>query len=258
MNDKQIKTLLQELWEKGNKPKFDLRPVSKQTIIDICQFAAEKFLKEPPFLEFDPPVKICGDIHGQFRDLLRIFSFANQPSTTQKYLFLGDYVDRGPQSIETILYLFLQKIRYPKTVLLLRGNHEIPNVKTVLFTTTYSFEFGLSRAIKRQAKVSNSKSMSSNFLSQIMERYNDNFIWQVFQDVFNCMPVAALISRKIFCAHGGISPDLKHFDQLRRLIRPTIIPERGEMSEFQKACLLSDYSMSTVDFCTNSNFILKL
>jgi len=86
---------------------------------------ADKFLKEPTLLEVSPPIRICGDIHGQFRDLLRIFAFVKQPSTKEKYLFLGDYVDRGRQSLETILYLFLQKLRYPKTVFLLRGNHEI-------------------------------------------------------------------------------------------------------------------------------------
>lgn len=64
-----------------------------------------------------------------------------------------------------------------------------------------------------------------------MDRYNDSLIWQVFQDVFNCMPVAALIANRVFCAHGGISPDLKHFDQLRRLVRPTIIPEKGLLND---------------------------
>uniref|UniRef100_A0A915JY99 Serine/threonine-protein phosphatase n=1 Tax=Romanomermis culicivorax TaxID=13658 RepID=A0A915JY99_ROMCU len=132
-----------------------------QTIVDICQAASEKFMKECTLIEFDPPVKICGDIHG-------------------------DYVDRGSQSLETILYLFLQKIRYPKTVYMLRGNHEIP---------------GINR--------------NYGFYEEIMQRYNDSFIWQVFQDVFNCMPLAALISKRIFCSHGGISPDLKHFDQIR-------------------------------------------
>lgn len=205
MNDKRIKSLLQDLWTKGNKPggaQHELRPVTKQDIIDICQAVSEKFMKENALVEFVGPVKVCGDIHGQFRDLLRIFSFVGQPDTKTKYLFLGDYVDRGSQSIETVLYLFLQKIRYPKTVFLLRGNHETP---------------GINR--------------NYGFYDEINERYGDSFIWQVFQDVFNCMPLAALISKRIFCAHGGISPELKHFDQIRRIIRPTLIPEKGLMND---------------------------
>lgn len=62
---------------------------------------------------------------------------------------------------------------------------------------------------------------------EILERYNDTFVWQMFQDVFNCMPLASLVAKRIFCSHGGISPDLKHFDQLRRIVRPTLIPDKG-------------------------------
>ena len=62
-----------------------------------------------------------------------------------------------------------------------------------------------------------------------MSRYNDPLIWQVFQDVFNVMPIAAVVGKRIFCAHGGISPELMHFDQIRRMIRPTVIPDHGKI-----------------------------
>jgi serine/threonine-protein phosphatase PP1 catalytic subunit len=96
-------------------------------IAAICQAAREVFLTQPTLVELSPPVKIVGDVHGQYSDLIRLFEMCGFPPAAN-YLFLGDYVDRGKQSLETILLLLCYKIKYPENFFLLRGNHECANV----------------------------------------------------------------------------------------------------------------------------------
>lgn len=96
-------------------------------IMQVCYRAREVFLGQSCLLELNPPVNIVGDIHGQYDDLLRIFDIMGYPPQTN-YLFLGDYVDRGKQSLETILLLLCYKIKYPENFFILRGNHECASV----------------------------------------------------------------------------------------------------------------------------------
>ena len=96
-------------------------------IVAICQAAREILLSQPTLIELSPPVKIVGDVHGQYSDLIRLFEMCGFPPAAN-YLFLGDYVDRGKQSLETFLLLLCYKIKYPENFFLLRGNHECANV----------------------------------------------------------------------------------------------------------------------------------
>lgn len=92
-------------------------------VIAICRYACNIFLEQPTLLELNPGVKIVGDIHGQYHDLIRLFQMSGFPPSSN-YLFLGDYVDRGMYSLETILLLLCFKIKFPENFFLLRGNHE--------------------------------------------------------------------------------------------------------------------------------------
>lgn len=139
---------------------------------------------------------LAGDLHGQYPDLLRLFGHGGHPPASS-YLFLGDYVDRGKQSLETICLLLAYKIRYPDKVNLLRGNHEEAKINRIY-----------------------------GFYDECKRRFNVR-LWRIFTDCFNSLPVAATIGGKILCMHGGLSPELKSLDQIQRIERPTDIPESG-------------------------------
>ena len=141
-------------------------------------------------------VLISGDIHGQYSDLLRLFEYGGFPPKSN-YLFLGDYVDRGKQSLETICLLLAYKIKYPENFFLLRGNHECASINRIY-----------------------------GFYDECKRRFNVK-LWKAFTDCFNWLPVAALVDDKILCMHGGLSPELNNLDQIRSLPRPTAIPDTG-------------------------------
>ncbi|KAI1342721.1 Metallo-dependent phosphatase-like protein [Xylariaceae sp. FL0016] len=169
-------------------------------IVAICQRARECFLSQPALLELDAPVKIVGDVHGQYTDLIRMFEMCGFPPSSN-FLFLGDYVDRGKQSLETILLLLCYKLKYPENFFLLRGNHECANVTRV---------YGFYDECKRRCNVK---------------------IWKTFIDCFNTLPIAAIVAGKIFCVHGGLSPALGHMDDIRNIARPTDVPDYGLLND---------------------------
>ncbi|KAF9435764.1 hypothetical protein BGZ76_005573 [Entomortierella beljakovae] len=185
-------------------------------IVYICQTAREVFLSQPALIELNAPVKIVGDIHGQYIDLLRMFEMCGFPPSAN-FLFLGDYVDRGKQSLETILLLFCYKIKYPENFFLLRGNHECANVTKV---------YGFYDECKRRASIK---------------------MWKAFVDVFNCLPLAAIVANKIFCVHGGLSPSLGTMDDIRALQRPADVPDYGLLNDL----LWSDPSDTAFDWEDN-------
>ncbi|KAI0322624.1 Metallo-dependent phosphatase-like protein [Amylostereum chailletii] len=185
-------------------------------IAAICQAAREVFLSQPTLIELSPPVKIVGDVHGQYSDLIRLFEMCGFPPSAN-YLFLGDYVDRGKQSLETILLLLCYKIKYPENFFLLRGNHECANVTRV---------YGFYDECKRRCNIKT---------------------WKSFVDVFNCLPIAAIVASKIFCVHGGLSPSLQSMDDIKALQRPTDVPDYGLLNDL----LWSDPSDSALDWEDN-------
>lgn len=169
-------------------------------ITAICAKAREVFMSQPSLIELNAPVKIVGDIHGQYNDLIRLFEMCGFPPDSN-YLFLGDYVDRGKQSLETILLLFCYKLKYPENFFLLRGNHECANVTRV---------YGFYDECKRRCNIK---------------------VWKGFVDTFNTMPIASIVADKIFCVHGGLSPSLSHMDDIRNIARPTDVPDYGLLND---------------------------
>ncbi|KAL2210382.1 serine/threonine-protein phosphatase PP-Z [Sarocladium strictum] len=169
-------------------------------IVAICQRAREVLLSQPALIELDAPVKIVGDVHGQYTDLIRMFEMCGFPPSAN-YLFLGDYVDRGKQSLETILLLLCYKLKFPENFFLLRGNHECANVTRV---------YGFYDECKRRCNVKT---------------------WKTFIDCFNTLPIAAIVANKIFCVHGGLSPALSHMDDIRNIARPTDVPDYGLLND---------------------------
>lgn len=191
-----IDDILEKLLEvRGCRPGKQVN-LTEQEVRGLCIKAREVFLSQPMLLELQAPLKICGDIHGQYYDLLRVFEYGGFPPDS-RYLFLGDYVDRGKQSLETICLLLAYKIKYPGQFFLLRGNHECSSINRIY-----------------------------GFYDECKRRYNIK-LWKTFTDCFNCLPIAALVEDRIFCMHGGLSPDLTNMEQIRSIMRPMDVPESG-------------------------------
>lgn len=124
----QIDDYIRRLLDAGYATKVPKQLCLKHSEVNaICRAAMDIFLSQPSLLELSAPVKIVGDTHGQYTDLIRLFEMGGFPPTSN-YLFLGDYVDRGKQSLENFLLLLCYKIKYPENFFILRGNHESANV----------------------------------------------------------------------------------------------------------------------------------
>ncbi|KAI9154228.1 hypothetical protein LWI28_023013 [Acer negundo] len=191
-----IEGLLERLLEGRYNNRGKRIQLNESEIRQLCVTAKQIFLSQPNLLELEAPINICGDIHGQYPDLLRLFEYGGFPPDAN-YLFLGDYVDRGKQSIETICLLLVYKIKYPDNFFLLRGNHECASINRI---------YGFYDECKRRFSVR---------------------LWKIFTDCFNCLPVAAVVDDKILCMHGGLSPDMESLDQIRAIQRPIDVPDQG-------------------------------
>ncbi|WVW83224.1 hypothetical protein I302_105242 [Kwoniella bestiolae CBS 10118] len=224
-----VDNMIHRLLEAGYSGKVTKSPPLKNAeIASVCAAAREVFLSQPTLIELSPPVKIVGDVHGQYADLIRMFEMCGFPPSAN-YLFLGDYVDRGKQSLETILLLLCYKIKYPENFFLLRGNHECANVTRV---------YGFYDECKRRTNIKT---------------------WKTFIDVFNALPIASIVASKIFCVHGGLSPSLKSMDDIRRIQRPTDWEdnERGVSFCYGKSVINAFLATHDMDLICRAHMVVE-
>ncbi|QLL32405.1 hypothetical protein HG536_0C05740 [Torulaspora globosa] len=176
----------------------------------ILAMATSCLSKEPNLLHVPAPVTVCGDIHGQYFDLLKLFEVGGNPETTP-YLFLGDYVDRGSFSFECLIYLYALKLNFSSHFWLLRGNHECKHL-TSYFT----------------------------FKNECLHKYSLK-VYEACCQSFNTLPLAALMNGQYFCVHGGISPELNTAQDVNRINRFREIPSRGLMCDLVWADPIETY-----------------
>ncbi|CAE6454320.1 unnamed protein product [Rhizoctonia solani] len=157
-------------------------PISEAQVKELCLKAREILIEEGNVQYVDAPVTICGDIHGQFFDLIELFKMGGFCPETN-YLFMGDFVDRGFYSVETFLLLLAFKVRYPDRITLIRGNHE------------------------------------SRQITQVYGFYDE------------CQPLGAVVDGRVFCVHGGLSPNINAIDQIRMIDRKQEVPHDGAMCD---------------------------
>ena len=175
----------------------------------------EIFEKEKNLVEIQIPeeknceITVCGDVHGQYYDLLNIFSINGNPSETNPYLFNGDFIDRGSFSVEVIVVLCAWKCLYPKHFFMSRGNHESKNLNKM-----YGFE------------------------NEVKHKY-DSKTYDLFSDMFCTLPIAHTINKKVFIVHGGLfAKDGVKLEDVNKENRRREPPDEGIMCE----CLWSDPS----------------
>ena len=167
----------------------------------LCEKAKELFIEESNVVIIDAPITICGDIHGQFDDLTELFVKGGKCPETN-YLFMGDFVDRGFNSVETFLLLLALKVRYPDRITLIRGNHETRQITQVY-----------------------------GFYDECMRKYGSINVWRYCTEIFDYLPISAIIDEKIFCIHGGLSPTIDTIDEIRNIDRKQEVPHDGAMCD---------------------------
>ena len=167
----------------------------------LCEYVTFLLLEESTVQPVPAPCTICGDIHGQFRDLLELFRTGGEVPVT-RYVFMGDYVDRGYNSVETMVLLLLLKARWPQCITLLRGNHETRQVTQVY-----------------------------GFYDECLRKYGNANPWRYCTELFDAMPLAALVEGEVLCVHGGLSPDVRTVDAMRTIHRTMEVPQEGPFAD---------------------------
>jgi len=167
----------------------------------LCTKAREILFEESNVQRVDPPVTICGDIHGQFYDLKELFRIGGAcPSTN--YLFLGDFVDRGYFSVETFLLLLALKVRYPDRITLIRGNHESRQITQVY-----------------------------GFYDECLKKFGSVNVWRYCTEIFDYLSLSAVVGGTMFAVHGGLSPSITSLDEIRTIDRKQEVPHDGAMCD---------------------------
>jgi len=175
--------------------------LKEQEVKALCDKAREILIDESNVQRVDAPVTICGDIHGQFYDLIELFKVGGECPFTN-YLFLGDFVDRGYYSVETFLLLLALKVRYPDRITLIRGNHESRQITQVY-----------------------------GFYDECLRKYGSVNVWRYCTEIFDYLSLSAIIEDKVFCVHGGLSPAINTLDQIRAIDRKQEVPHDGAMCD---------------------------
>ncbi|KAF8312627.1 serine threonine protein phosphatase [Clavulina sp. PMI_390] len=176
-------------------------PISESQVKDLCTKAREILVEEGNVQYVDSPVTICGDIHGQFFDLLELFK-VGRFCPDANYLFMGDFVDRGFYSVETFLLLLAFKVRYPDRITLIRGNHESRQITQVY-----------------------------GFYDECHRKYGSANVWRYCCEVFDYLALAAVVDGQVLCVHGGLSPNVESIDQIRAIDRKQEVPHDGAMCD---------------------------
>ena len=175
--------------------------VEESHVKDLCSKLREILAEEANVQSVDSPITVCGDIHGQFFDLKELFKVGGDIPDTN-YLFLGDYVDRGFHSIESLLLLFALKVRYPDRLTLIRGNHESRQITQVY-----------------------------GFYDECLRKYGSVNVWHYCTESFDYITLSAVIDDKVFCVHGGLSPCITELDEIRLIDRKQEVPHEGPMCD---------------------------
>lgn len=180
---------------------YDGKLITEDQVAQLCEHCRDLMLEEGNVEIVHSPVTLCGDVHGQFYDLLELFEKGGAVPETS-YVFLGDYVDRGYHSVETLLLLICLKARYPDRITLLRGNHESRQITQVY-----------------------------GFYDECYRKYGSANVWRLCTELFDYMPLAVVVEGDVFCVHGGLSPQLNTIDDIRLLDRKQEVPHEGAMSD---------------------------
>lgn len=180
---------------------YDCNPISEKDVGVLCLKVRDIFVGMSNVQPVRCPVTVCGDVHGQFHDLAELFRIGGRCPDTN-YLFMGDYVDRGFYSVECVSLLLCLQLRFPERITVLRGNHESRQITQVY-----------------------------GFYDECLRKYGSAHPWKLFTDLFDYMPLAAVVEEQLFCLHGGLSPSVSTIEEIQELDRCQEVPHEGVMCD---------------------------